>query len=58
MEKERVIVNTSSYNAEPQHVTVGKQQEVKKEENTKIDKKQSEQKKTETKKNTEKKEED
>ena len=58
VEKERVLVNTSSYNAEPQHVTVGKQQEVKKEENTKIDKKQSEQKKTETKKNTEKKEED
>ena len=58
VEKERVLVNTSSYNAEPQHVTVGKQQEVKKEENTKIDKKQSEQKKTETKKNTEKKDED
>lgn len=58
VKKKRVLVNTSSYNAEPPHVTVGKQQEVKKEESTKSDKKQSEQKKTETKRNTQKTEDD
>lgn len=36
VEKKRVLVNTSSYNAEPQHVTVGRQE--KKEEKNKKDK--------------------
>ncbi len=53
VEKDRVLVNTSSYNAEPQHVTVGKQQEVKKEESRKNDNKNSDKKKTNTKKTEE-----
>ena len=44
MEKKRILVNTSSYNAEPQHVTIGKQSVVKKEENKKSDRGQSDKK--------------
>ncbi len=44
VEKKRVLVNTSSYNAEPQHVTIGKQSVVKKEENKKSDRGQSDKK--------------
>ena len=39
VKKKRVLVNTSSYNAEPQHVTVGKQ-EVEKQDNKDVDKNQ------------------
>ena len=43
IKKKRVLVNTSSYNAEPQHVTVGKQ-EVEKQDNKDVDKNQKEEK--------------
>ena len=43
VKKKRVLVNTSSYNAEPQHVTVGKQ-EVEKQDNKDVDKNQKEEK--------------
>ena len=43
IEKKRVLVNTSSYNAEPQHVTVGKQED-KKEKNDKSEKDKKEKK--------------
>ena len=43
VKKKRVLVNTSSYNAEPQHVTVGKQ-EVEKKDNKDVDKNKKEEK--------------
>ncbi|MBU5477844.1 VanW family protein [Eubacterium sp. MSJ-13] len=48
VEKKRVLVNTSSYNAEPQHVTVGRQ-EVRTEENKKSYENKSDTGKTDTK---------